>query len=158
MLAVGSNHQGLLGDPLVLDSITVNTAPIAGLTGIVDIKAHSQATAALSGTGEVYCWGNGGSTGDGDMLTDTLPKLIASLADIIAISGCTDGAHFLCVGCEQELLQMGHWITERTSRTGTATDVIDIMAGETFSCIVRSDGSLWAQGSSAKEEHSVRSG
>ena len=154
VLAVGSNHQGLLGDPLVLDSITVNTAPIAGLSGIVDIKAHSQATAALSGTGEVYCWGNGGSTGDGDMLTDTLPKLIASLADIIAISGCTDGAHFLALDANKNCYRWGIGSPNGLPEL-VATDVIDIMAGETFSYIVRSDGSLWAQGSSAENMGSI---
>lgn len=154
VLAVGSSYNGLLGDPSLTDTVYTMPSQIPGLTGIVDIKAHSGAIAALDGNGSVYCWGLGGYTGDGDLENDTLPELIAGLNDIVAISGCADGVHFLALDAYGNCFAWGDYNVGNIytgaplllSPTLIATDVIDIMAGETFSYIVRSDGSLWAEG------------
>ena len=151
LLTVGDNVNGQLGDPANADSVSVLTIPVSGLSGIVDVKAHAGAVAALASNGDVYCWGWGGHTGDGDQFNDTLPKLVQGLANIVAISGCSDGIHFLALDAYQncyswgEYNQIGSW---DFAPVLVATDVIDIMAGESFSYIVKSAGSLWASGRS----------
>ena len=152
VLSVGSNENGLLGDPSVLDPLTTTPIPITGLTGILDIKATWNATAALAANGDVYSWGQGGYTGDGDEMNDTVPKRVEGLSNIVAISGCTDGDHFLALDADRNCYAYGfynitgNWSTYYLEPFLLATDVIDIMAGETFSYIVKADGTLWAAG------------
>lgn len=151
VLSVGDNTNGLLGylsaDP---NATVVDT--VQGLSDIVDIKAHSAAAAALTANGEVYCWGYGAYCGDGDAEADTIPVLVSGLENIIAISGCTDGGHFLALDAYGRCYTWGSmfWMSAADALTPAlvATDVIDIMAGETFSYVVKADGTLWAAGSS----------
>ena len=145
---VGHNYQGLIGDPSYTDAYLLNAVPIAGLSGIIDIKTHTQAAATLNAQGEVYCWGFPGFTGDGDFLQDTIPQLVEGLNNIVAISGCTDGNHFLALDADRNCYAWGNYNISALfySPQLVATDVIDIMAGETFSYIVKADGTLWAAG------------
>jgi gliding motility-associated-like protein len=157
VLGVGSNSSGHLGDPSYTDNLRLLAGPVPGLSGIVDIKTNTRATAALNDQGEVYCWGLGEHTGDGDLLNDTLPKRLVGLNNIVAISGCTDGYHFLALDADRNCYAWGNLNTAEWLFTPQliATDVIDIMAGEIFSYIVKSDGSLWAQGSSFANDASI---
>ncbi len=149
-LSVGDNLNGLLGNPALPDSFTTMPGVIPGLTELVDIKAHTNATAALDANGDVYSWGWGNFNGDGDALNDTLPELVAGLSDIVAISGCTDGFFFLALDANKNCYTYGglNSYTLYPSSALVETDVIDIMAGELFSYLVRSDGTLWAAGTS----------
>ena len=152
VLSVGSNEYGLLGNTSLQDPLITTPIPITGLTGILDIKATWNATAALAANGDVYSWGQGGYTGDGDELNDTVPKRVEGLSNIVAISGCTDGDHFLALDVDRNCYAYGfynvtgNWNTYYLEPFLLATDVIDIMAGETFSYIVKADGTLWAAG------------
>ena len=150
VLAVGNNSYGLFGDPAVMDSYTTIARPLPDLVDIVDVKASSLAAAALDRAGNVYSWGQGGATGDGDNLNDTLPQLVQGLSDIVALSGCTDGAHFLALDALGNAHVYGwyNFDTYHYSPTMLATDVVDIMAGELFTYLVKSDGTLWASGRS----------
>jgi gliding motility-associated-like protein len=149
VLAVGSSRVGLLGDPSVLGEYTVSASPVLGLSGVVDIKANTGGTAALKANGDVYCWGGGSVTGDVDELNDTLPKRVAALHDIVAISSCADGSIFLALDVNKNCYFWGILLgTAQSTPLLVATDVVDIMAGELFAYLVRSDGSLWAVGSS----------
>jgi gliding motility-associated-like protein len=145
---VGNNYAGLVGDPAYTDPFLLNAVPIAGLSGIIDIKTHTEAAAVLNAQGEVYCWGFGGYTGDGDFLQDTIPQRVEGLNNIIAISGCTDGNHFLALDVDRNCYAWGGYNFSAMfySPQLVATDVIDIMAGELFSYIVKADGTLWATG------------
>jgi gliding motility-associated-like protein len=145
---VGHNYQGLVGDPSYTDTYLLTAVPIAGLSGIIDIKTHTEAAAVLNAQGEVYCWGFPGFTGDGDFLQDTIPQRVEGLNNIVAISGCTDGEHFLALDADRNCYAWGNYnISELFYAPQlVATDVIDIMAGETFSYIVKADGTLWATG------------
>ncbi len=149
LLVLGTSWNGLLGDPSLPDTVTTPT-PIPGLTRIIDVKTTTYSATALDADGNLYTWGHGGYTGDGDQLNDTLPRLVQGLSNIVAISGCTDGNHFLALDAEMNAYVYGNYNLSAAypSPTLIATDVIDIMAGETFSYIVKSDGSLWAAGSS----------
>jgi len=156
VLSVGLNRDGLLGDPSITDSMTTTAAVVPGLTDIVDIKAHTWATVALSASGDVYYWGSSFLVGNGTGLTDSVPSRIPGLNNIVAISGCTDGLHFMFLDANRNCYMWGEppWVTADYQAPDVlmqapllvGTDVIDIMAGETFSYFVKSDGSLWMAG------------
>ena len=156
VLSVGLNVAGLLGDPSITAPNTTEVGPVSELSQIVDIKAHSLATAALDANGDVYCWGIGDLCGIGQNISDGLPRRVTMLNNIVAISGCADGGHFLALDAYGNCyawgdLNLGYSFVGAPVLTEPiliATNVIDIMAGELFSYIVKSDGSLWAMGSS----------
>jgi gliding motility-associated-like protein len=151
VMSVGSNTWGLLGDPTnTAGGYTTTPAPVPGLMDIIEVKATSVCGAALDASGDVFTWGQGGYTGDGDQLNDTLPERLVSLADVVAISGCTDGTHILTLDAERNCHVFGQYNFNTTHpEPMLITDnVVDIMAGETFSYLVKADGTLWASGSS----------
>jgi gliding motility-associated-like protein len=157
--SVGYNGGVFLGDPAITAAYTTNAGPVSGLSQIIDIKANIWAAAALDANGDVYCWGTGGYTGDGDLLNDTIAVRIGSLSNVVAISGCTDGHHFLALDADKNCYSWG-FLNYGAGGVDpapvlVATDVIDIMAGEFFSYIVKSDGSLWASGRSRSAGASI---
>lgn len=152
LVSAGDNSGGWLG---VGSAITQTNIPIVipGLPNIVDIKSNATSTIALSENGEVFFWG----------LTNSSPTVhfdpyqIVELDSIIAISGCDDGYHYLaldengnCYGFGDSFGQFGVSLVTNVGLTPVlvASNVIDIMAGETFSYIVKDDLSLWGAGSS----------
>lgn len=152
LVSVGDNSQGAAGLGYGI-SETFTPMPIPGLSKIVDIKSISNSSIALSDSGFVYFWGSSPPS-----IHDYLPVKVTGLDSIIAISGCDDGGHFLALDengncyawrnnnygqCGIQLPET--WITKPRL---VATDVIDILAGETFSYIVKEDNSLWATGNS----------
>ncbi|MFO0478648.1 MAG: gliding motility-associated C-terminal domain-containing protein [Bacteroidota bacterium] len=154
---VGINNNGALGvgDP---NSGRQENLPISipNISKIVDIKANSEAFLALDSNGDVFSWGQGKCIGDGDSTNENQPKKIISLHNIIAISGCDDGTHFLALDKNKNCYswginsygQLGNGLISGSVLTPTlvAANVIDIMAGERFSYIVKTDGSLWCTG------------
>lgn len=148
VITTGGSYIGLGPD------ITQTTIPLPNpfLPKIVDIKSNARGTVALAANGDVYFWGQDNS------VDYVAPIKIDSLSNIVAISGCDDGAHFLaldnnknCYAWGDNGFQFGLNANPQATIQNpalVATDVIDIMAGETFSYIVKTDGSLWAVGSS----------
>jgi len=149
LVATGDNSIGSLGLGQSVSGTSI-PLPIFGLPPIVDVKSNAEETIALTYDGKVYHWGQDNATGN----FNYLPVLIPNLTDIVAISGCDDGYHFLaldenknCYAWGANWGQMGLPSSANTQFPQlAATDVIDIMAGETFSYIVKSDGTLWAAG------------
>jgi gliding motility-associated-like protein len=148
--SVGSNSFGYLGNgTFQFNSLT--PVVVSGLNNIIDIKATTYFTLALSANGDVYAWGQIPPS----TITNT-PIQITSLANIVAISGCADGYHILALDDEKNCFAWGSAVPEAVglplgggiAPTLVATDVIDIMAGEYFSYIVKSNGTLWAAGDS----------
>ncbi len=148
--SVGSNSFGYLGNgTFQFNSLT--PVVVSGLNNIIDIKATTYFTLALSANGDVYAWGQIPPS----IITNT-PIQITSLANIVAISGCADGYHILALDDEKNCFAWGSAVPEAVglplgggiNPTVVATDVIDIMAGEFFSYIVKSNGTLWAAGDS----------
>jgi gliding motility-associated-like protein len=153
--SVGTNQNGCLG----IGNSTIShqellPANVLGLTDIIDIKANALTIAALDINGDVFTWGSGFCIGDGDYSDEYSPKKITTLSNIVAISGCDDGAHFLALDANKNCYVWGI----SGGQTGVpfnqpvitpslvATNVIDIMAGETFSYLVKADGTLWCSG------------
>jgi gliding motility-associated-like protein len=135
---------------------TIIPLPILNMPKIVDIKSHSYGTIALTEDGDVYYYGYF----EFDDSDANLPVKLTSLKNIVAISGCDDGRHFLALDEDKncyawgnnEYGQCGNNLSTYHDCTDSipivAQNVIDIMAGETFSYIVKSDGSLWGTGES----------
>lgn len=128
---------------------------ITGIPKIVDIKSNAVGSIALTANGDVYFWG---VDPDGSTYY-TSPIKMPNLSDIVAISGCDDGYHFLALDENKNCYAWGdNWDSQfglqwnplnpyNSIPQFVTSDVIDIMAGETFSYIVKSDGSLWSSGS-----------
>lgn len=160
--AVGSNYLSsssncFLGIGSSTITNTLFPLSITSLNKIIDIKAHSFATAVLDSLGDVYIWGRGGYIGDGMNIDRPSPTKLNTLSNIVAISGCADGDHFLALDANKNCYAWGDnfygqlgFATPNSALTPTlvATNVIDIMAGEFFSYIVKDDGSLWCSGMS----------
>jgi gliding motility-associated-like protein len=162
LMVVGKYSQ-YLGLPGVDE--TLIPLPLTGIPKIVDIEAKFNATIALTANGEVYFWGADGS----DVYYE--PIKIDALNNIVAISGCEDGRHFLVLDEDKNCYAFGgsSWGEPTWGQLGSsdsayysidspvlvATDVIDIMAGETFSYIVKSNGTLWASGISINDNESI---
>ena len=157
LVSCGDNSFGFgnLGLGSSIQSTTI-PLPIIGLPKIVDIKSNAEGTIALTANGDVYSWGIDYSTVYSNLSYNYTPVLLPNLTDIIAISGCDDGYHFLALDVNGNCYGWGSWNGAfgflSSASVGLPTfitsNVIDIMAGETFSYIVKSDGSLWASGSS----------
>lgn len=141
-----------------LDSSIV-PIPIPGLTDIVDIKGNSRAVYALNSSGEVYSFGSTRALGLGsDSLTYTSPHKInfpAGAAPIIAISSTDDGLQGLALDENKNVYGWGHNANGELGCGNQqhqlvpvlcATDAVDILTGEGFSYIVKSDRSLWVTG------------
>jgi alpha-tubulin suppressor-like RCC1 family protein len=145
------------------DYPTIDSVPfqVPVLQDVLDIKANSHSYVALDKNGDIWTWGHGvyGSLGNGYDSLQTTPSKLPSVSNIIAISGSCDGFHFLALDKHSNCYSWGGFNGFGTCGTGTdvdvyfptlvATDVADIMAGETFSYIVKTDGSLWATGTSS---------
>lgn len=156
--AVGSNANGLLGigNDVLTESLSI--VDVQGLSDVVDIKANTIGVIALTASGNVYTWGDQGAA-----TYFNQPTLIDELENIVSISACADGYHFLaldedgnCFGWGLDPSVFGLVATGPIiSPIVVATEVIDIMAGEWFSYIVKSDGTLWASGWANTPEVSI---
>jgi gliding motility-associated-like protein len=161
VLATGVNDAYGLGNGSAPTTKALTPITIPGLSNIIDIKANSSAMIALDSNGNVFTWGvngNYGYIGNGTLNTySKVPIRLSTLNNIVAISGCNDGYHFLALDANHNCYAWGANVFEQLGTGSTmsplspvlvATNVADINAGETFSYIVKSDGSLWATGSS----------
>ena len=150
--SVGNNIWGLLGigNAAITETFTASAIPV--LSNIIDVKATTQNVIALDVNGDVYTWGEGHGIGDGDISNEYSPKKITTLSNIVAISGCDDGYQFLALDANKNCYLWGSNINNNVTTTTilsptlVATNVIDIMAGETFSYLVKADGTLWCSG------------
>ena len=157
VLATGEDFYFGLGNGSTQISNVITPIPITGLSNIIDIKANATAMIALDSNGNVYTWGtcDGCYIGNGtyDKSSD-VPIKLNTLQNIVAISGCNDGTLFLALDANHNCYVWGLGILgDGTAGTPfspvlVATNVADIMAGESFSYIVKTDGTLWATGSS----------
>ena len=129
------------------------------LTNIVDIKGNSYTAFALDSAGQVFGFGVGW-TGLGNQTPYPNPPakitFPAGAAPIVALSANADGDATLALDEEGKVygwgpggvIGAGPDSLIRMVPTLVATNVVDIGAGESFSYIVKADGTLWASGKS----------
>lgn len=161
VMSVGHNLCGKLGiDSTDYNSRRSTPLKVPGLKRIVDLRALQQSIIALDDSGYVYTWGSGvtGNMGDGQFKDGLKPQRVPGLKDIVAISAINDGYHFMALDVNKKLYLWGKnnmfyvgLFDSTKNDVGSpklmATDVIDIMNGEMFDYIIKSDGSFWAIGS-----------
>jgi gliding motility-associated-like protein len=157
VMSVGSNGAGGLGNGTSNNTIALVPVQVAGLSKIIDIKSTATTNIALDSSGFVYAWGSGLGSGNGNPSTVFIPMKINKLSNIIAISGVNDGSTFLALDAFGNCYGWGYNGFGNIGDSSNincptpklvARNVIDIMAGETFSYIVKANGTLWATGRS----------
>ena len=124
---------------------------IEGLKNIVAIAAARTMNFALDKDGNVYQWGTW------YQIPVPLGK-VEGLRNIVAISSRNDGAHAMALDASGLVYAWGENYYHNQLGNGTkennyvptvvASDAIDILAGESFSYVVKSDMTLWACGAS----------
>lgn len=150
--AAGRNYHGGLGQP---ESVIDAKFPmkIEGLKDIVNIKATAFGYAALDRNGDVWGWG---MWIEGKKIFE--PIKLQGLSNVVTISGKNDGWHFMALTENKDVYV---WGRNQYSQMGTNSsggdkfqphkiinDVVEIMAGETFSYIIKSDGTFHCVGMS----------
>ncbi|CAG0971579.1 MAG: T9SS type B sorting domain-containing protein [Bacteroidetes bacterium] len=153
--AVGSDYAiGALGIG-TLNGIAYTPVQVQGLSNIVDIKSCTYGSAALDNDGNVFVWGDMSLGLMGPI--ESSPVKVPNLSKIVAISGCADGYHFMALDENKNCFAWGAdpgyfgYIEPSGNKpiyspVKVASDVIDIMAGELFSYILKSDATLWCSG------------
>ena len=154
----GTNSSGCLGTGANQSTMEKIPVKITRLKKIVDIKGTAGNFIALDSFGKVFTWGSSSAIGTGSTKQDT-PVLISALNDIVAISGCDDGSNIMALAANHVAygwgpnylgaLGIGNNLNQSFNPVQITTDASDIMAGETFSYLVKLDGSLWAAGRSS---------
>src|SRR5690606_4084680 len=166
VMAVGGNNYGGLGKSNNELRRSLEPIYIQGLNSIVDIKASAHFCIALDSIGDVYSWGRNdgyGALGTGKKYISgsenySPVQKVKIISNIIAISACADGYHFMALDQDSNAYMWGvnefginGAISEENSVDTPvliATGVVDIMAGETFSYIIKSDKTVWCNGQS----------
>jgi hypothetical protein len=134
---------------------------IANLENIIDIKANSGIVVALDKDGFVWTFGPSAPyLGYLDTSNIIIPRKVPTLSNIVAISSMCDGGHVLALDKDSNCYAWGENFNGNCGLpiiqpisvieipTLAATGVVDILAGELFSYIIKADGSLWAAGTS----------
>ncbi|MFT5602444.1 MAG: alpha-tubulin suppressor-like RCC1 family protein [Flavobacteriales bacterium] len=134
LVSTGDNSNGYLGLGASISTTNI-PLPIIGIPKIVDLKSNAVQTIALAADGSVYYWGYNFITN----VNTSTPILLSNLSNIVVISGCDDGFHFLaldssknCYGWGNTPATFGSTAVTINQPTLVATEVVDIMAGETF--------------------------
>ena len=159
LMATGTNARGIIGNNASQGTKWFTPVAINGIKDIVDIKANSTTVIALDKNGFVYAWGTGGDGGIGNGKTDDTytPLKIPTLKNIVAISGCNDGDHFMAIDSAHNCYGWGdNYYGQLGDSTKTSiltpifisANVDDIMAGENHSYIIKNGNELWASGQS----------
>ncbi len=147
----GVNHQGQLG---IDTAFGTRNAPnqVPGLTGMTAITAGDQHTCALSGTGEVWCWGDDlhGQLGDGgSSVSSFTPRLVSGVTGVVAIDAgskhtcaLTSFGETFCWG-DNVRSQLGDGSTTTRAAAVAAVafynNVIAISAGGLHTCVLYAD-------------------
>jgi alpha-tubulin suppressor-like RCC1 family protein len=157
--AWGANSFGQLGNNTTNTSASSTPTAVANLTGVRSVDAGYQHTLTLMSDSTVYAWGANsyGQLGNGSNAEDSIPRLVAGLSQIIAVSGGTAGYHSIALKLDGTVWTWGR-NSEGQLGNGSNTDsnvpvqvsglsnIIAISGGEYHSLAIKNDGSVWAWG------------
>lgn len=144
----GSNQYGQIGD-FALDYGSQVTVPQAvhGLgAGIVDLAVGAHHSCALSGDGDVHCWGRNHRGQLGNLEVSPTGKIRKSgppcdFEDLVAFGVETTGANALDLGTRFESHHSRPFKVE-----GLPSDIIEVTAGAGYSCALSEAGDLFCWG------------
>ncbi len=165
----GDNRYGQLGVDADTDHIPTPT-PVDTTTGltdtnVVDITVGWHHSCALTGDGQVWCWGrnNSGQLGDGSTGSSAIPTAVDTNATFAQISAngwhtcavTTAGAAY-CWGWNAGATIGDGTTTQRNAPTAvstgtglTDTNVDSVLAGDEHTCALTVDGQAYCWGSNA---------
>jgi|GEM_PF-6434570 len=140
---------------------SISPVAMPGLNNIIDIKGNAYGAFALNSSGEVFAFGSDSvhlGLGNSYNQTTVAPAKLnfpVGAAPTVALSANDDGGCAMALDANGNVYGWGETgsgqlgiVGEANFPTLTATGAVDIFAGETFSYILKADGTLWATGSS----------
>ena len=169
----GYNSHGQLGNNSASDSYTpVQVEGVGGtdyLTGVSQVEAGNFYTCALKSNGTVFCWGqnSAGELGDGsnsDRYTPVQVKSADGAGYLTGVSQLAAGSYHVCalksdntVFCwgNDDTGQLGNGSTTRSflplqvlgaGGIGQLTDISQLAAGDSHTCALKSDGTVFCWG------------
>ena len=166
----GLNDYGQMGNGTTISS--ANPVPVTGLaSGVVSIAAGYTSTCALTGSGNVWCWGDNssGQLGNGTAMQSSVPVEVldstgnAPISGVIGIAvgqnhacAVTSAGTALCWG-DNSKSELGYATAGSVSYlaapvTGLVAPVTSMAAGSYFTCAVNGAGNAmcWGEGSSGQ--------
>ncbi len=156
LMSVGRNGWGTLGTNSPLGFETLLPIKIIDLKDIVDIKAGENSFIALDKNGFVYKWGYSETEKCGLPREVYKPTKINELKNIVAIAGSSSSLSFLAIDSVNNCYAWGGNTNGTLGYIETQKcyvhpfvlmkDVKDIMMGEDFLYLVKTDGTLWMSG------------
>lgn len=154
----GDNEYGQLGDGTTENRSS--PTPVVGLADVLAIELGGMKSCALGADGRVLCWGHNtsGALGVGlKSLRVTRPSPLLGLATVVRLSlsmahGCAlvDNGKLYCWGALPESEERG--ITGEAQEVAGLEKVIDVAAGDGFSCVVLASHELRCWGLESVEQ------
>jgi alpha-tubulin suppressor-like RCC1 family protein len=153
----GSNNAGQLGDTTTVDKVDVQ---VAGAWAAV--FAGYDATCGITTGSQLQCWGTNtsGQLGIGSMANVSAPTTVTIAGATGSASKITIGNYFACAlmtsgelycagaGSDGQLGNGGNVDSNVYVRAGTASNWIDLAAGDRHVCAIAADHTLWCWGHS----------
>jgi len=168
----GWNYYGQLGNKNTFDSdVPVQVLGLGGsgvLNDVTQISNGTGHTCALKNNGTVWCWGSGSSLGSGTTVNSSTPVQVLGAGGTGVLDGVpqiSSGSGHTCAlknngtvwcwgGNYYGQLGIGSSINNTSTPvqvlgaggTGILNNVTQISAGESYNCVVKTDGTAWCWG------------
>ena len=165
VLTWGDDSYGELGGDYAGLGYSTTPVQVKGLTGVTQIAAGGQFSLALRSDGTVWAWGrnDSGQLGNGTTTNSAVPVQVTGLSRVTQIAAGSDSAMAaLTKGFITTLTTVWTWGGNDDGQLGDGTlasrttpeqvsgidvpNVRGISAGDGFSMVLGSDGTVWAWG------------
>jgi alpha-tubulin suppressor-like RCC1 family protein len=157
----GSSVDGVLGERVMLGAASGPVTAAAGRT-FVELAVGSSSNCGRTERGEVYCWGRNasGQLGNGTTVSSAAAVAATGITDAVQVSvglahACVvhRAGGVSCWGANADgqagSMTMGMPVTTPTRVTG-ADDVIEVRAGDRYTCGRRRGGGVYCWGSNVR--------
>jgi alpha-tubulin suppressor-like RCC1 family protein len=157
ILCWGDNYWGQLGNGSMTDANSPQTVSSVGFAGPPSkIYVGSFFSCALLASGEIWCWGDGGSGQfGGGVSSSTSPVKVNNRTDWVDVA--LGDSHLCAIAADRSLWCWGHSDDGQAGlrteppvttpfRVDSANDWLDVACGDHFTCAIKSDGTRWCMG------------